>query len=309
MMNEIQHRLSPRDAEGVAAMRAEMLPLKGKLDSPLARASFDELMEHTPDAAGVAYERASVGGVPGVWARPTPGRSAARMLYLHGGAYMLGSAWAYRHFVGQFAARTGVAAFAPDYRLAPEHVFPAAIDDAKAAYRGLAREGGPSIAIIGDSAGGGLGLALFAAMHEEGLGGEIPSPRAVVAMSPWTDLTLSGDSLTSRDAADPLLTKAMLATSVDLYLHGQDARDPRASPLFGSLGGLAAVQIHVGADEILFDDAQRYIASAEAAGVPTVLHVWDGMTHVFPASVGWLEAADASLDVIAQFLRERLTAD
>jgi len=117
------------------------------MSGPEARAPFDEMMEHVPDAAGVTYTQGVVGGVPGMWCRPQSARPDAVILYLHGGAYVLGSAFAYRHFVGQIAARTGAAAFVAGYRLAPEHAFPAAIDDARAVYAGLARDGARLIAI------------------------------------------------------------------------------------------------------------------------------------------------------------------
>jgi acetyl esterase/lipase len=136
-----RHDLSDADRERVAVMRQQFAPFKGKMGDPSARGAFDEVMEKTPDAPGVAYEAGVVGGISGVRCVPRNARPGAAILYLHGGAYLLGSARAYRHFVGQFAARTGTTAFIAEYRLAPEHAFPAAVDDARAAYRGLVEDG------------------------------------------------------------------------------------------------------------------------------------------------------------------------
>jgi monoterpene epsilon-lactone hydrolase len=298
---DVRHSLSEKDREAVAAMRKEVAPFKGKMSEPSARPPFDEVMEHTPDADGVAYEKVAVGGVSGISCTPQRARPGAKILYLHGGAYVLGSANAYRHFAGQIAARAKAAVFVAEYRLAPEHRFPAALEDAKAAYRGLVDGGARKIAIVGDSAGGGLALALLSVVQSEGV-----TPVAAVAMSPWTDLALTGGSLEDRADHDPLLTKEMLSKTAASYLDGHDPRDPLASPLYGALAGRPPIQLHVGTSEILLDDTRRYAEKARAAGVEAVAHVWDGMTHVFPSSVGTLEAAEKALSLMATFLDERL---
>jgi acetyl esterase/lipase len=232
---------------------------------------------------------------------PQDARQGAAILYLHGGAYVLGSANAYRHFAGQIAARARTAVFIAEYRLAPEHRFPAALDDAKAAYRGLVEGGAQKIAIVGDSAGGGLALALLSIVQSEGV-----APVAAVVMSPWTDLALTGGSLEDRADDDPLLTKAMLSKTAASYLDEHDPRDPLASPLYGTLAGRPPIQLHVGTSEVLLDDSRRYAERARAAGVEAVAHVWEGMTHVFPSSVGTLEAAEKALSLMGTFLDERL---
>jgi monoterpene epsilon-lactone hydrolase len=159
-MTAIRQPLHPLDRTVMLGMRKIVAPMKGSVTGPEARTPFDELMEKTPAAPGVTYEAASVGGVAGVWCRPadTP-EAAAAILYLHGGAYIVGSALAYQHFVGQIVARTAIAAFVSEYGLAPERPFPAAVDDAQAAYAGLVAQGFTRIALVGDSAGGGLALA------------------------------------------------------------------------------------------------------------------------------------------------------
>ncbi len=233
-METTYHPISLEDRAAVAALREAIPPGKGNTFALDMRPIFDEMIGQTPAAPGVTYEAATVGGVPGWWRRPSGALPGAALLYLHGGTYGIGSAQAYQHFVGQIAARAGAAAFAPEYRLAPEHPFPAAVDDALAAYSGLAAQGFTTIALVGDSAGGGLALVTLAQAVASAQGGGA-SPRCAAVMSPWTDLALSGASITDRAAADPLLTRDGLAVAAARYLDGHDPRDPRASPLFGGL--------------------------------------------------------------------------
>jgi monoterpene epsilon-lactone hydrolase len=303
---EIRHALTGKDGATVAALRTQLAPLKGKMDGPQARGMFDEVMEHTPDAPDVGYEDGTVGGVRGVWCRPQDARPGVALLHLHGGAYVLGSAHAHRHFVGQIAARTKAAAFVPEYRLAPEHAFPAAVDDARAVYRGLVEQGAQRIAIVGDSAGGDLALVLLSVAHAEAVAGSGLSPSGAVVMSPWTDLALTGPSLQSRADDDPLVTREMLAVAGASYLGTQDPRNPLASPLYGRLTGLPPIQLHVGTSEVLLDDSLRYAERARAEGVDATAHAWEGMTHVFPSSVGSLDAADRALNIMAAFLVDKL---
>jgi len=301
-----RHALTAKDDATVAALRAQLAPLKGKMDGPQARGMFDEVMEHTPDAPGVSYEEGTIGGVRGIWCRPQDARPGVALLHLHGGAYVLGSAHAFRHFVGQIAARTKAAAFVAEYRLAPEHAFPAAVDDARAAYRGLIEQGAQRIAIVGDSAGGGLALVLLSVARAEAVASRGLVPSGAVVMSPWTDLALTGLSLQSRADDDPLVTREMLAVASASYLRMQDPRDPLASPLYGRLSGLPPIQLHVGTSEVLLDDAIRYAERAHAEGVDVTVHAWEGMTHVFPSSVGSLDAADQALNIMAAFLVDKL---
>lgn len=303
---EIHHPLSAKDDAAMAALVPQVAPLKGKLTGPEARGLFDDAMEQTPDAAGVRYEEGSVGGVRGIWCRPQGALPGLALQHLHGGGYVLGSAHAYRHFVGQIAARAGVSAFVPDYRLAPEHTFPAAVDDARAVYRGIAEQGTGRIAITGDSAGGGLALVLLAAVQADAVAGRGLAPSGAAVMSPCTDLTLSGESFQTRADEDPLNTKEMLAAMAAAYLRTQDASVPLASPLRGTLTGLPPIQLHVGTRDVLLDDTLRYLARAREAGVDATAHVWEGMTHVFQSNVGSLEAADTSLAIMAAFLKDRL---
>jgi len=199
-----------------------------------------------------------------------------------------------------------VAAFVAEYRLAPEHPFPAAVEDAIAAYRGLAAEGFASIALAGDSAGGGLALAALALMVAESRQGTTPSPRGAAVMSPWTDLALTGKSHITRADADPLLTRDSLASTARMYLDAHDPLDPKASPLYADMSDFPPVRLHVGEDEILLDDSLRYAECLTEAGVEAEVHVWEGMTHVFPSSVGALAAAESALNDLGAFLHQIL---
>jgi len=215
----------------------------------------------------------------------------------------VGSALAYKHFVGQIAARAKVAAFIPEYGVAPERPFPVAVHDAQIAYQGLVGKGFARIALAGNSAGGGLALVLLslAVARARKTGG--PVPVGAVLISPWTDLALTGAGMQARAEADPLSTEQELAAAARLYLGDHDRRDPLASPLYGDLAGLPPVRIHVGEDEILLDDSIRFGERLEAAGGVCQVHTWQGMIHVFPIHFALLTAAKA-LDDICDFLCE-----
>jgi epsilon-lactone hydrolase len=302
----IDHPIHRLDRAGMAAMRLMVGSTKGSVTGPSAREPFDELMEKTPTAEGVTYEKAVAGGVQGWWCRPDDAAARAAILYFHGGAYVVGSARAYQHFVGQIAARARVATFIPEYGLAPEHPFPAAVNDAQAAYRGLVEQGFTSIALAGDSAGGGLALVLLSWAVAKARDGAGLRPAGAAVMSPWTDLALSGASMETRAEADPLSTKEALAVTARLYLGRHDPRDPRASPLYGDLGGLPPVRIHVGDDDILLDDSLRYGERLESEAGTIQVHTWQGMVHVFTSNVALLRAAKEALDDIGDFLRRQL---
>jgi acetyl esterase/lipase len=263
-------------------------------------------MESVLPRDDVTFEAGALGGIPGIWVHPANGRSDQAILHLHGGWFNFGSAKAYRHLVGHIAARAGARAFIPDYRLAPEHPFPAATDDVLACYRGLAGSGVRRIALTGDSAGGNLALGLASRVT-----GEAVSTKTLVGiavLSPVTDLTLSGASYHTRAVADPFFTSPQVAELVHSYLGNADAKQPLASPLHGQLSGMPPVRIHVGDDEVLLDDSLRYAERAVTAGVDARVDVWMGMPHGFPVSIGKLKAAAPALDAVGAFLTERLQA-
>jgi monoterpene epsilon-lactone hydrolase len=297
--------LAPEDAPAVAAMREAASAHKGEPLGPEARPMFDAMLAATPAAADVRVEAATVGGIAGFWLRPANARADAHMLYIHGGGYVLGSAQAVTHFAGQIAARVGVDAFVPDYRLAPEHPFPAAIDDAVVAYRGLVAEGAERIVVVGDSAGGGLTLSLLSILAADRTKGMV-QPVGASVMSPWTDLALTGESFETRAEADPIFTRGVLQGFADMYLQGQAAASPKASPLHARFDGLPPVRIDVGDNEVLLADSIRYAERARAAGVEVTLSIWVGMAHVFQSSLGQFFAAERSVTAISDFLRQRL---
>jgi acetyl esterase/lipase len=305
----IHHPINLLDRVAIAAMRLMVGSMKGSLTGPSSREQFDELMEKTPAAEGVTYVEGDVGGVAGWWCRPEDAVAGAALLYFHGGAYVVGSARAYQHFVGQVAARAKAVAFVPEYGLAPEHPFPAAVDDAQACYRGLVEKGFGKIALAGDSAGGGLALVLLSLLVTKARDGSALRPAGAAVMSPWTDLALSGASMETRAEADPLLTKESLASTARLYLGGHDPRDPLASPLSGVLAGMPPVRMHVGEDEVLLDDSLRYGERFESQGGTVQIHTWQGMTHAFPSNIALLHAAKEALDDIGSFLWKQFVGD
>jgi acetyl esterase/lipase len=299
------HPLDPEDAAITAAMRAMLSSSKGARPGLEARGQFDALMESVAPRSDVTFEADTLGGVAGLWVRPADWRSGEVIVHLHGGWFNFGSAKAYRHLVGHIAARANARAFIPDYRLAPEHPFPAATDDVLACYQGLAEKDVHRIALTGDSAGGNLALVLASRVT-----GEAASTNAtlvgVAVLSPVTDLTLSGATYETRADADPLFTRPQVAELVHSYLGSADARHPLASPLYGRYSGMPPTGIHVGDDEVLLDDSLRYVDRAVAAGVDARADVWMGMQHGFPGSIGRLKAAAQALDAIGAFLTERL---
>jgi len=308
-MTTTYHNEHLLDRAAMLVMRG-MIALQPKTEfGPDARPGFDALMEKTPAGDGVIYEGATIGGIAGWWCRPVYAIADAAILYLHGGAYVVGSAWAYRHFAGQLATFAKAATFVADYGLAPERPFPAAYVDAKAAYRGLIASGLTRIAVAGDSAGGGLALALAGTLARENAADNLPPPAAVAVISPWIDLALAGESMKSKASSDPLLSVEALSVAARLYLGEKDSRDPRASALHGDLKGLPPVFLHVGEDEVLLDDARRYATQAKSLGGSVELHIWQGMVHVFPANLALLHAAKEALELIGEFLRVHLAAE
>jgi acetyl esterase/lipase len=303
----VTHPLDPEDAAITAVMRAMTSSAKGARAGIEARGQFDAFMESVLPRDDVTFEADTVGGIPGLWVHPADWRSDDAIVHLHGGWFSFGSAKAYRHLVGHIAARAGARAFIPDYRLAPEHPFPAATDDVLACYRGLAERDIHRIALTGDSAGGNLALVLASRVT-----GEAASINAalvgVAVLSPVTDLTLSGATYETRADADPLFTRPQVAELVHSYLGSADPNHPLASPLYGRHSGMPPVRIYVGDDEVLLDDSLRYVERAVAAGVDARAGVWMGMPHGFPGSIGRLKAAAQALDAIGTFLVERRQA-
>lgn len=269
------------------------------------RRGFAEIVAR-PVPDDVTARTTTLGGRPALELEPAGAARRGRLLYLHGGGYALGSPHTHAGLVGELARRAGLRATSLDYRLAPEHPFPTAVDDGLAAYRALLEDGThpQELVLAGDSAGGGLALATLLAARAAGL----PQPAAVALMSPWTDLTLSGDSIRSKEDVDPVLTADEVRAFADRYLGSGDRAHPLASPVFADLAGLPPLLVQVGSYEVLLDDSVRLAARAGAAEVDVTLEVWPRAPHVFQLEYGRLDAADAALDRTARFLTERLGA-
>ena len=223
----------------------------------------------------------------------------AQILYLHGGGYVFGSPRTHKGLVGRLVARTGLGAVVPDYPLAPEHPFPAAPEAVLALYRDMAARG--PVVLAGDSAGGGLALALLAMICAEP---DLPGPRATLVLSPLTDLAMTGDSLARNDATEALLPVDGIRASALGYLDGAAPEDPRASPLHARFPGAGPVHVWVGDGEVLLDDSRRMVAALEAQGITAHLTVEPGLPHVWPIFPGWLlPEAERTLDQMAAAIR------
>jgi epsilon-lactone hydrolase len=285
-----------------AVLRQGRLDTAGEVQ-PL-RAAFIELMARVPVAADVRQAPVDIGGVAGIEVTVNGSESENVILYLHGGVYVIGTAASTVPLVSELVRRTGARAITLDYRLGPEHPYPAAVDDARAAYEGLLAQGvAPShIAVAGESAGGGLAVVMLLALREAGL----PLPSCAYVMSPYVDLTLSGETLAEKRDADPVLTPEGLRVRVPDYVVGADASDPHISPIFGDLTGLPPLLIHVGSHEILLSDAVRLAERAAIADVAVTLEVTPGVPHVFQGFAGLLDEAALALDRASDFIQAQL---
>lgn len=290
---------------GIDVVRAHLakLPPSDSLTVAERRAQYERAEKAFPTPPEVKVERVSAPVAPAEWLRP-PGAVAGRVvLYLHGGGYVIGSPRSHRHLAAAIAAAGQASALLLDYRLAPEHPYPAAVDDATAAYRWLVDQGiAPGhIVIGGDSAGGGLTVATLLALRDA----RLPLPAGGVCISPWVDLTCSGGSYRTKAAVDPIVTRTGVEEMARAYLGGSAARTPLASPLFADLRGLPPLLVHVGSDEVLLDDAVQLADRARSAGVDATLEVWDRMIHVWHWFLPMLDEAQAAVDGIGRFTRAR----
>ena len=267
------------------------------------RASFAPAGRIHPVPDDVQVSEVTAGGVPAHWLA-APGTDPGRvLLFLHGGGFEFGSLRSDGELAARLGRAGGMRVLLPEYRLAPEHPFPAAIDDVLAAWRWLRADQGlsaRSLAVAGDSAGGGLAVALLVAARDAGEA----LPAAAVLMSPTVDLTSSGASMTERVDQDPFSTPAMLRQFASDYLAGADPKTPLASPLFAPLAGLPPLLIQVGTADVLLSDSERLARAASQAGVDVTLQVGEGLPHVYQLMAGTPEAAKAT-GQIGKFLRAR----
>ena len=265
-----------------------------------------ELTSAQPLPAGVTVTAAALGGVPAAQITIDGVEPCHVVLYFHGGVYVLGDAFQAAGLAAQVGRRTGARVISVDYRLAPEHPYPAAVDDALAAYRALLDAGiDPSdIALAGESAGGGLAVATLVNARDHGL----PLPAAAFAMSPYADLTLAGTTMETKRAADPLLSRENLQARVGDYAAGHDPAAGLISPVFADLSGLPPLIIQAGTHEVLLDDAVRLARQAATADVAVTLDITPGVPHVFQAYYPILDEAGAALDRAGQLLSAQLAS-
>jgi monoterpene epsilon-lactone hydrolase len=271
------------------------------MDLPHQREAGEHAEGMTTEPEGVTYEEAYA--VDGLWATPQSWNGESAIMYLYGGGYVISSPHARRKLAGHLANASGARALVPRYHLAPERPFPSAVEDAAADYRWLLEEGYPPerIIIAGDSSAGGLTVATMLKLREDAT----PLPAGGVPISPWVDLTCTGETLETRATVDLTVTKASLQRMAGQYLNGANPRTPLASPLYADLSGLPPLLIVVGGDEALLDDSVRLTRAAGIAGVDVTLYIGAGMQHIFPIYCGVIPEADAAVAMIGAWMRAR----
>lgn len=270
------------------------------------RTNYELLLESytghpVPLPEGTRLELVDVDGIPAEWIRPPDADAERVVLYLHGGGYILGSLKSHRDLVAHLAAASGIQGLLFEYRLAPEHIFPAAFDDALTAYQWLLTNGTKPehIVLAGDSAGGGLILAVLQALRDR----NSAMPAGAVLLSPLTDLVGAGEGRTAREAADPIFSAQAINSLANFYPGPADKHNPLISPIYADLHGFPPLRIDVGRDEVLLDDSLQIAEHARAAHVPVELVVWDDMWHVFQQYAAVLPEGQQSLEQIGRFIR------
>lgn len=285
----------------VGLLRARPMPEQPELGE--VRARFEKMAEFLGGAPDARCEKVDAGGVPAEWVA-APGADPDRaVLYLHGGGYAIGSINTHRRLAYDISAACGARMLVIDYRLAPEHPFPAAVEDATTAWRWLVDQGHDKrrLAIAGDSAGGGLTIATLVNLRDRKLG----LPACAVAISPWVDLEAVGTSMTARAAHDPMVQKEGLLWMAGMYLNGKEPRSPLAAPLHADLAGLPPILIQVGSAETLLDDATRLAEKLHGAGGEARLAVWPNMVHVFPLFAPVLSEGREGCVEIGTYIRSK----
>ena len=295
--------VSPESREYLRQL--QQTPAFGKHEFNLEELRLGMATRRAPADPAVQCLRVDIGSIPAEWVLAPNADPDLRLLYLHGGGYVSGSGAFYLPLAAHLSAAAGCAVLLPDYRLAPERPFPAGLEDCVHVHQWLTATGsaGPAPAratfVAGDSAGGGLALATLLALRDQ----ELPLPRASIPLSPFTDLTLTGDSLKSEAELDPIMHPRCLPDFVTRYVPDGNVRDPLASPVFGDYTGLPPLLIQVGEHEIIRDDSVRVAAKARADGVDVTLEVWEGMFHVFQSHEPLLPEAREAIEHIAVFMR------
>jgi monoterpene epsilon-lactone hydrolase len=266
------------------------------------RKGWDDLFANTELTVGAKSEPVDADGVRAEWIAASGAAADRAILYLHGGGYVLGSLHSHRDMCERLSRAAQARVLALEYRLAPEHPFPAAVEDATAAYQWLLKQGlrPKRIAIAGDSAGGGLTFATLLALKRGGS----PMPACATPLSPWVDLEGLGDSMTSKDSEDPMVHKPLVEEMAKTYVPSGDFRNPLAAPLYGDLAGLPPLLIQVGSRETLLDDAVRIADKAKRAGVDVEIEVWPGQIHVWQIFASRLDEGEQAIQKLGAFIRK-----
>jgi len=268
---------------------------------PEMRASWDRLFTDVRELAPVKSRKVNANGVRAELFDAPSARADRVIVYLHGGGYVLGGVDSHRDLIARLSGAAGARCLGLDYRLAPEHPFPAAVDDAVSAYRFVLEQGvTPNrIGIAGDSAGGGLTAATLVAIRDR----KLPLPSCAALLSPWVDLEGTGESMNGGVSDDPMVRKDLVNMMAPAYLAGGDPRQPLASPLYADLRGLPPLLVHVGRREVLLDDSTRFALAAKRAGVNVELEVWPGMIHVWQIFASELGEGREAIDGLGKFFR------
>ena len=275
-------------------------PGGGEVDVPKERLELDKLGAMFKLPKGIECVRQIADGVPAEWLVPAGLSKGRVVLYLHGGSYISGSPNSHRSLAANIAIAAKARALVIDYRLAPEHPHPAAVEDAVTAYKWLINNqvDPRHLAVAGDSAGGGLALALLISLRD----GKIPLPAACVCLSPWTDLAFTGETWKSKAAVDLIIYAYKELEFAGMYLGGLDAKSPLASPLYANLKGLPPLLVQVGTDEVLLSDSRTFVDRAKAAGVNAVIDEWEKMQHVWQFAAGFIPEGRRAVARIGEFI-------
>jgi acetyl esterase/lipase len=292
----IMRRLSRRYFANIDAQMADPVHLRHRLE---------RLTRRFPKPKGVAISQATIADVPSMSLTPRNASDTGLLLYLHGGAYVMGSPVTHRNLVSNIAARTGLRALLPDYRLAPEHRFPAAVEDATGVYKALLADGHrpQNIIVAGDSAGGGLTMGMLLSLRDEG----VPLPAGAFLLSPWLDLTASGESMETRRHLDPWFCKEDVAFVAHYYSDADQLTHPQVSPVFGDMRGMPPICIQVGDHEVLLSDSTRLADNVRAAGGEVDTEVFDQMWHVFQVFHPVMPESRAAISTLAAKMRKVLS--
>jgi len=292
--------MSSEDIKKIRELIAAQPP-RDKLSIDERRKFMDSWNELHPVPDDISVAAARIADIPVEWISAPNSRDDGVLLYLHGGGYVIGSPNSHRHLVGKLSAESGLQGLLVDYRLAPEHPFPAAVEDALSVYASLLTHGyePEQVAVAGDSAGGGLVIAMMLAVKDA----KLPQPAAGICISPWTDLTQTADSFLSNAEFDPTVSKQSLDYFAELYIADEDIKNPYASPLFGDLTGLPPLLVQVGSIEVLLDDSTQLVERAKDSGVSAMLEVWEEMIHVWHRYYPLLREGREANARIGEFIR------